>query len=84
MSELPLMIILAALLGPSLQNIILVIGILLWTGTARAPRHGGIARRSQWLGKRAEPASRATENGRRAALRGQDPAAIFAHVLTPM
>lgn len=35
---LPLMIVLAALLGPSFWNIIIVIGILGWTGTARVVR----------------------------------------------
>ncbi|HYT30762.1 MAG TPA: ABC transporter permease [Actinomycetota bacterium] len=36
--DVPLMIILAALLGPSVRNIILVIGILLWTQPARIIR----------------------------------------------
>jgi peptide/nickel transport system permease protein len=36
--DVPLMIVLAALLGQSLRNIILVIGILLWTSTARIIR----------------------------------------------
>jgi peptide/nickel transport system permease protein len=36
--DLPLAIVLVALLGPSLLNIILVIGILGWTGTARLVR----------------------------------------------
>lgn len=35
---LPLMVVLAALLGPSFWNIIIVIGILGWTGTARVVR----------------------------------------------
>jgi len=36
--DLPLMIVLASLLGPSFWNIIFVIGILGWTGTARIVR----------------------------------------------
>ena len=33
--DLPLMIVIVAMVGPSLWNIIVVIGILGWTGTAR-------------------------------------------------
>jgi peptide/nickel transport system permease protein len=36
--DIPLMIIIAAVWGPSLSHIILVIGLLLWTGTARIIR----------------------------------------------
>ncbi len=36
--DLPLMIVIVAMVGPSLWNIILVIGILGWTGTARMVR----------------------------------------------
>ena len=36
--DLPLMIVIVAIVGPSLWNIILVIGILGWTGTARLVR----------------------------------------------
>jgi peptide/nickel transport system permease protein len=36
--DIPLMIIIAAVWGPSLSHIILVIGLLLWTGTARVIR----------------------------------------------
>jgi len=36
--DVPLMIIVAAIWGPSLTHIILVIGLLLWTGTARVIR----------------------------------------------
>jgi peptide/nickel transport system permease protein len=36
--DLPLMIVIVAMVGPSLWNIILVIGILGWTGTARIVR----------------------------------------------
>jgi peptide/nickel transport system permease protein len=36
--DVPLMIIIAAVWGPSLSHIILVIGLLLWTGTARIIR----------------------------------------------
>jgi peptide/nickel transport system permease protein len=36
--DLPLMIVIVAILGPSLANIILVIGLLGWTGTARIVR----------------------------------------------
>jgi peptide/nickel transport system permease protein len=36
--DLPLMIVIVAIVGPSLWNIILVIGILGWTGTARIVR----------------------------------------------
>jgi peptide/nickel transport system permease protein len=36
--DLPLMIVIVAILGPSLWNIIFVIGILGWTGTARLVR----------------------------------------------
>lgn len=36
--EVPLMVVLAAILGQSLLNIIIVIGILLWAGTARVVR----------------------------------------------
>jgi peptide/nickel transport system permease protein len=38
MPALPLMVIVAAVWGPSLQHIILVIGLLLWTSTARIIR----------------------------------------------
>ncbi|MGH3444613.1 MAG: ABC transporter permease, partial [Nocardioidaceae bacterium] len=36
--DIPLMIIIAAVWGPSLSHIVLVIGLLLWTGTARIIR----------------------------------------------
>jgi peptide/nickel transport system permease protein len=36
--DVPLMIVVAAIWGPSLNHIILVIGLLLWTGTARVIR----------------------------------------------
>jgi peptide/nickel transport system permease protein len=36
--DVPLMIVVAALWGPSLNHIIIVIGVLLWTGTARIVR----------------------------------------------
>src|SRR5207302_662496 len=36
--DVPLMIVVAAIWGPSLFHIVIVIGILLWTGTARVIR----------------------------------------------
>ena len=36
--DVPLMIVVAAIWGPSLSHIIIVIGVLLWTGTARVVR----------------------------------------------
>lgn len=36
--DVPLMIVVAAIWGPSLSHIVLVIGLLLWTGTARVVR----------------------------------------------
>jgi peptide/nickel transport system permease protein len=51
--DIPLMIIIAAVWGPSLWHIILVIGLLLWTGTARVIRAQVKSVREQVYVKRA-------------------------------
>ena len=51
--DIPLMIIIAAVWGPSLWHIVLVIGLLLWTGTARVLRAQVKSVREQVYVKRA-------------------------------
>src|SRR5438094_2400179 len=51
--DVPLMIVVAAIWGPSLFHIVIVIGILLWTGTARVLRAQGKSVRERVYVKRA-------------------------------
>ena len=51
--DLPLMIVIVAIVGPSLWNIILVIGLLGWTGTARIVRAQALSLRERQFVTRA-------------------------------
>jgi peptide/nickel transport system permease protein len=67
--DVPLMIVVAAIWGPSLFHIVIVIGILLWTGTARVIRAQVKSVRERTFVKRAR------------ALGAGHPRIIFRHVL---